>query len=429
MSKKADRDHIRRQNRSNILEALRRNGPMARIDLGQITGLSPATITAITSDLLDQGLIEGLDAPEQKAPQSRGRPRSLLQINPQAACILVVRITVNTIDMALADYGGTCFHHEQLGFDSATADATTFPDHLITGIRALIRRSGINPELLQEIGVAAQGVVELEHGQVSWSPAFASGAIPIIEPLTQAFGVHCRLSNDTNMITSALNWIEPEKYNGTFAVIMLDYGVGMGLYINDRLFSGASGTAAEFGHANHIPNGALCRCGKRGCMEAYLSDYALVRSARGLPETTDPRQIVAGVEGLANLITKAQAGDMAALKAFADAGTVLGYGLARLIAILDPSRIVLTGAAVRGYSFMEDAMRKGLETALVRDLRQNFVIDVMPWEEDFIRRGLIALGMERLDQTFQGRGLGSGAGMSTAASSTAEETMAEELTR
>ncbi|MBO0346358.1 ROK family transcriptional regulator [Roseibium limicola] len=403
MSKKADRDHIRRQNRSNILEALRRSGPMARIDLGHITGLSPATVTAITSDLLEQGLIEGLEAAEPKVPQTRGRPRSLLRINPQSACVIVLRITVNKIDLALADFAGECFLSDQLRFDSATADATSFPALLIEGIRSFILRAGIAPELVREIGIAAQGVVELDRGRVAWSPAFASGAIPIVEPLSQAFGVHCRLSNDTNMITSALNWMDPAKYNGTFAVVMLDYGVGMGLYIDNQLFSGASGTAAEFGHANHMPNGALCRCGKRGCMEAYLSDYALMRSATGLPDTTDPRDIVAGVAGLASLIEKANDGDRRALEAFANAGEVLGYGLARLIAILDPSRIVLTGAAVRGYRFMEKAMGDALEKALVRNLRQNFVIDVMPWEEDFIRRGLIALAMERLDQTYSGQ--------------------------
>lgn len=402
MNKKADRDHTRRHNRSNILETLRRNGPMARIDLGHITNLSPATVTAITSDLLEQGLIEGFDDAEPKAPQSRGRPRSLLRINPTAACILVVRITVNKIDMTIADFAGNSFFTAENQFDSTAANAETFPAFLTESIRAFIQKSGINPELLQEIGIAAQGVVDVERGQVAWSPAFASGAIPIVGPLAEAFGVYCQLSNDTNMITSALNWMDPDKYGGTFAVVMLDYGVGMGLYIDDHLFSGANGMAAEFGHANHVPDGALCRCGKRGCMEAYLSDYALVRSASGLPDTTDPRKIKAGVEGLKKLIEKAQNKEPEALGAFAKAGTVLGYGLARLVAILDPQRIVLTGAAVRGYGFMENAMRAALEKALVQDLRQNFTIDVMPWEEDFIRRGLIAQGMARLDQTYTG---------------------------
>ncbi|MBG6207212.1 putative NBD/HSP70 family sugar kinase [Labrenzia sp. EL_126] len=402
MTRKADRDQIRRQNRSIVLQALRRGGSMARIDLGQITRLSPATVTAITSDLLDQGLILSLESEEPKTPQARGRPRTLLKLNPDAAFIIGARLSVNNIDLSLVDFAGEVVRENRTKFDSAAADASSFPEILITAISNFLKEAGVQRGRVQEIGIAAQGVVETETGQVAWSPAFAGRKIPIVSPLQDAFGAQCYISNDTNMITEALHWSDPNRYSGTFAVIMLDYGVGMGLYLNNQLFSGASGTAAEFGHANHIPGGALCRCGKRGCLEAYLSDYALVRAATHLPEDTDPMTIRAGVRGLAQLLEKAASGDENALKAFHEAGRVLGYGVARVIAMIDPKRLVLTGAAMRAFSFMEKGMQDGLEEALVADLRNNFSLDVMPWNENFIRSGLIAQSMERLDKDFLG---------------------------
>ncbi|ASP35368.1 Xyl repressor [Labrenzia sp. VG12] len=402
MTRKADRDQIRRQNRSIVLQALRRSGPMARIDLGQITRLSPATVTAITSDLLDQGLIVSLESEEPKAPQARGRPRTLLKLNPEAVYTIGVRLAVNAIDLSLVNFAGEVIKEARSRFDTATADATSFPAALISAIREFLQEAGVSVSRVREIGVAAQGVVETETGMVAWSPAFAGRKIPIVGPLHDAFGAECYISNDTNMITEALHWSDPNRYSGTFAVIMLDYGVGMGLYLNNQLFSGASGTAAEFGHANHLPGGALCRCGKKGCLEAYLSDYALVRAASHLPEDTDPITIRAGVSGLARLIELAGSGDEAACKAFHDAGRVLGYGLARVIAMIDPKRVVLTGAAMRAFAFMEKGMWEGLEEALVADLRNNFSLDVMPWNENFIRSGLIAQSMERLDKDFLG---------------------------
>jgi len=375
---------------------------MARIDLGQITRLSPATVTAITSDLLDQGLILSLESEEPKTPQARGRPRTLLKLNPDAAFIIGARLSVNNIDLSLVDFAGEVVRENRTKFDSAAADASSFPEILITAISNFLKEAGVQRGRVQEIGIAAQGVVETETGQVAWSPAFAGRKIPIVSPLQDAFGAQCYISNDTNMITEALHWSDPNRYSGTFAVIMLDYGVGMGLYLNNQLFSGASGTAAEFGHANHIPGGALCRCGKRGCLEAYLSDYALVRAATHLPEDTDPMTIRAGVRGLAQLLEKAASGDENALKAFHEAGRVLGYGVARVIAMIDPKRLVLTGAAMRAFSFMEKGMQDGLEDALVADLRNNFSLDVMPWNENFIRSGLIAQSMERLDKDFLG---------------------------
>lgn len=402
MTRKADRDQIRRQNRSIVLQALRRNGPMARIDLGHMTRLSPATVTAITSDLLDQGLILSLESEEPKTHQARGRPRTLLKLNPDAVYTVGVRLSVNHIDMSLVNFAGEVTQDKRAYFDSATADAQSFPKTLVDAIRDFLQEAGVGPSRVREIGVAAQGVVETESGIVSWSPAFAGRKIPVVAPLRTAFGADCYISNDTNMITEALHWSDPNRYSGTFAVIMLDYGVGMGLYLNNQLFSGASGTAAEFGHANHIPGGALCRCGKRGCLEAYLSDYALVRAASHMPETTDPITIDAGVSGLARLIELASSGDDDARTAFHEAGRVLGYGLARVIAMIDPKRVVLTGAAMRAFSFMEKGMWEGLEEALVADLRNNFSLDVMPWNEDFIRSGLIAQSMERLDKDFLG---------------------------
>ncbi|WP_298821645.1 ROK family transcriptional regulator [uncultured Roseibium sp.] len=402
MTRKADRDQIRRQNRSIVLQALRRNGPMARIDLGQMTRLSPATVTAITSDLLDQGLILSLESEEPKTHQARGRPRTLLKLNPDAVYTIGVRLSVNHIDMSLVNFAGEVTQDKRAYFDSAAADAQSFPTTLLDAIRDFLQEAGVGPSRVREIGVAAQGVVETESGVVAWSPAFAGRKIPVVEPLREAFGADCYISNDTNMITEALHWSDPNRYSGTFAVIMLDYGVGMGLYLNNQLFAGASGTAAEFGHANHIPGGALCRCGKRGCLEAYLSDYALVRAASHMSETTDPITIDAGVSGLARLIELASSGDNDARTAFHEAGRVLGYGLARVIAMIDPKRVVLTGAAMRAFSFMDKGMWEGLEEALVADLRNNFSLDVMPWNEDFIRSGLIAQSMERLDKDFLG---------------------------
>ncbi|KZM50716.1 ROK family transcriptional regulator [Labrenzia sp. OB1] len=402
MKRKADRDQIRRQNRSIILQALRRNGPTARIDLGQTTRLSPATVTAITSDLLDQGLILSLESEEPKAPQARGRPRTLLKLNPDAVFTLCIRLSVNNIDLSLVDFAGDVTRETRIHFDSSTADADSFPETLVEAIRQFLHEAGVEPSQVREIGVAAQGVVETETGLVAWSPAFAGRKIPVVGPLQSAFGADCYISNDTNMITEALHWSDPTRYSGTFAVVMLDYGVGMGLYLNNRLFSGASGTAAEFGHANHIPGGALCRCGKKGCLEAYLSDYALVRAATHQPEDTDPGTIKAGVSGLGRLIELAGSGDDDARKAFHEAGRVLGYGIARVIAMIDPKRLVLTGAAVRAFDFMKKGMWEGLDDALVADLRNNFTLDVMPWNEDFIRSGLIAQSMERLDKDFLG---------------------------
>lgn len=372
---------------------------MARIDLGRATQLSPATITAITSDMLEEGLIVGIDADEPKAPLGRGRPRSLLAIDGGAANVISVRISVCRIDLALADFTGRIFHSRKVYYDASTANAATFPSTLTDAVRTFVSEAGIEPASVLEIGVASQGIVDTNKGEVVWSPAFSGRNIPLVGPLQETFSARVTLSNDTNMITEALHWSDPQRYSGTFAVVMVDYGVGMGLFLDDHLFVGASGAAAEIGHANHIPGGARCRCGRRGCLEAYLADYALLRMTQGLADDTDPANMPVTPQTFEELHDRAEGGDAGVIASLHQAGTALGYGIARLLAVIDPARVVLTGAGIRAYPFMEGAMHEALEAALVEDLRRSLTIDIVPWNEDFIRRGLIAQAMRRLDET------------------------------
>lgn len=407
MTQKADRDQIRRQNRSVVLQALRRNGPQARIDLGRITRLSPATVTSITSDLISEGLVAGVedDCQREREKGARGRPRSLLALHGPAARVLAVKLSVNTIEMALADYAGRLVGRDVAGFDSTSVTADGFSEILIDSLRAFIARTGgVAPSF---IALASQGVVDDSAGTVAWSPAFAVRHVQIVGPLARAFGVPCLLSNDTNMIAEALHRSDPQRYGGTFAVLFVDYGVGMGLFINDRLFVGETGAAAEIGHANHIPGGALCRCGRRGCLEAYLGDYALLRHARGLDLQTPPACLPVGRETIRELIAAARAGDPGTLEAFHAGGTALGYAFARVIATLDPRRIVVTGAAADAYPLMEAAALTALEEGLVSDLRGSVEIEAIAWEEDLILRGTVARALHALDtEVFSETGYG-----------------------
>ena len=190
----------------------------------------------------------------------------------------------------------------------------------------------------------------------------------------------------------------PDIYSGTFAVIFVDQGVGAGLFVGDRLHHGAAGSAAEFGHMNHLPNGALCQCGRRGCLEAYIADYAIHRQALGLPEDAPPLSVRPTQGELIAHEAAAYAGDEAMRAIYHRAGETLGYGLARLMALINPSRIVLTGGSVRAYPLFEAGLKAAIEAALVEDLRRSTVIETLPWQTDMIMTGLISYMLTRLDR-------------------------------
>lgn len=400
---KADSDHVRRQNRSLVLSALRRREPIARVDLGAETRLSPATITAITADLIAEGLVEArdddlLDGEVHAEPARRGRPRVMLRLDPAAGHVLAVKIARDSIVLQLADFDGHIIDRREPEVSTYDETRETFPEKLAGLIRDIVTGNGIDMRQVAEIAIGAQGFVDTNTGSIMWSPAFRVRDMRLVDPLKALIGRTCILSNDANMIAQALHEANPDIYSGTFAVIFVDQGVGAGLFVGDRLHHGAAGSAAEFGHMSHLPNGALCQCGRRGCLEAYIADYAIHRQALRLPEDAPPLSVRPTQGDLIAHEAAAYAGDEAMRAIYHQAGEALGYGLARLMALINPSRIVLTGGSVRAYPLLESGLKSAIESALVEDLSRSTVIETLPWQTDMIMNGLISYMLTRLDR-------------------------------
>lgn len=405
MRGKADSDHVRRQNRLVVLEALRFHGPSARVDLGRLTGLSPATITTITMQLIQDGAISERNVVAVMANSARrGRPTVLLGLKADAAYLIVMKISIGRVEFALADFSGQILVRSQVSVATYDMEPETFSTKLVNETRNFISESSIDVRRLAQISVAAQGVTDNITGSIAWSPAFKAANVQIIGPLFKAFGVSCSLANDANMIAEGLIARKKVDLQGTTACVFLGYGIGMGLVIDGEVYHGSSGSSAEFGHMNHVPGGALCRCGRRGCLEAYASDYGILRSAENLPDDTLPPSFAVESSVMFALEAAARRGDVAAIAAFQKAGRAIGFGLARMIALLNPDRIVLAGAGTRALDLLEPALRAAIDEGVVGALRYNLKIETLPIENDMIISGTIDAALRYLDSEIYAAG-------------------------
>ncbi|WP_196503594.1 ROK family protein [Aestuariivirga litoralis] len=397
MTKKADSDLVRRQNRHLVLEALRFAGKAPRIELGRLTGLSLATITSITTQLLNEKLLVE-DSDSGQVPFKRGRPSVDLRLNPEAALVMAMKISIDKFELALTGYSGNRVAHEirteptyNLPADEAARRASRF-------ILDFLKAQNLEPARIHKIGIAVQGAVESGIGHLMWSPAFKAQDIPLVEPIKRLTGITCELANDANMIAEGLMAREHYQYKGTTAVIFTGYGVGMGLVIDGKTYHGATGAAAEFGHMNHIPHGALCRCGRAGCLEAYASDYGILRHAEGLPDSVPPPLNAVEPSVMAALETAARRGDKNALGAYQNAGEAIGYGLARMIAILNPDRIMISGPGLKAFDLIEPSIMTAIAEGVVPALRSKLKIETMPMDHDMIMSGTLDKLLHELDR-------------------------------
>jgi predicted NBD/HSP70 family sugar kinase len=399
MREKADSDLVRRQNRRLVLEALRQFGPLARIELGRATGLSPASITSITSQLIADGILQEVtDHLAPVVPMRRGRPLTQLDINPGAAYVVAVKISIDGIELALSDSRGTIVHRRTSRIATYDAQPDTFGRAVASEISALLTKARITARKVSRIGVAVQGVADSNRGTVIWSPAFRERNIPVSHAVQEELGIPCTIANDANMIAEGLISLDRERYGGTAAMVFMGYGIGMGLVINGQVYHGPTGAAAEFGHMNHLPGGPVCRCGRRGCIEAYAADYSIMRFARGNPDVLPPVFSAVPAEDMQALEEAARAGDARAIAAYAKAGEALGFGLARMIALLSPTRIVLAGPGIRAMDLIEPYLRQAIEDGVVDELRRNVEIETVPIDRDMIIKGTIDGALRYLDR-------------------------------
>ena len=226
MLKAARTNDLRSQNRSRVLRVVRRAGVVSRTDIGDLTGLSPATISTITSDFLDEGVLIP-PRPEKVAGQGRGRPKVALQINPDAAIVCAVYFQLNLVSVELVDYAGTSLGEFSQELQSRKLKFEEIRHVLSDCIHRGLKHSGLKKSALSRIALGFQGVTDAAGARVLWTPICSQKNLPVCQWLEQEFAVPVKVANDCDRIAQALNWREPQKYGSNFGAVLLAHGVGM----------------------------------------------------------------------------------------------------------------------------------------------------------------------------------------------------------
>lgn len=348
-------DRIRADNRRRLLARLRHHGPLSRTELALKSHLSSATVSAITGELVQAGRLVHRGLETAQGPV-RGRPQVPLAFAPGFASVQAAYLAVDRVSMVLADYGGRVLdrrHEAPVARATGSAELVATLSH---GLEA--QRATVDGPAVHHVVVAVQGVVDALGERIVWTPILDRAGLDVTADLARALGSPVHLVNDAMAIVEGLG----PTGDDDFGVLLLGYGVGMGLVRGGRPVQGHGHSALELGHVNHVPEGALCRCGRRGCLEAYTADYAIVRTAgRAAPDDTAHPSAAT----MAAVTAAAVAGEPAASAAFAAAGRALGFGLARAMALLGPFPVHMVGGTPTTFRLLEGPMRRGVEDALV----------------------------------------------------------------
>jgi len=392
----ADADFVRRQNRGLVLATLRREGPMSRTQLAGATGLSHASITAIGGELIGQNILvdEGETAPGGKA---RGRPAVQVSFNRHACHAVIVELDVNRARFSLVDYAGTLVDRIETPVTPTLFAEVSPAAFLEERIDRLRNRTPEAMPTLRRIAISVQGILDRSGDALKWSPIAHVSGQSIAAPLERAFGCGVSLTKRGRLLAEGARALYPELRDLDIATIFIGSTVAMGLSRPGRSGQADEG-ATEFGHMNHLPDGARCRCGMRGCIEAYAADYGVLRTAYGVPEQAAPAAAVPPA-AYQELVHLGQSGRRNVVHAFNVAGRAIGYGLARLMTITPPAHVLIIGPGASAYDLMRNEIEAALAASLVCRVNGPPTIAVHHDEREPIFQGMLMSTLAELDQT------------------------------
>lgn len=396
MSVSIRHDDLRRRNRAMVISAVRRASQPSRTAIAATTGLSHSTISTISADLIAEGMLVETKGNEPVSLK-RGRPQVALALNPKAAAIVVMVLSLNSLSAAVIDYAGDTLVEEVRRLSTQTMAAEALVDECIAMIRRLTGR--IEPQVgpVLRIALAVQGITDSGSRKLLWSPITPHSDIPFASRLEHEFSVPVTVENDCNMIVEALRWRDPGRYRDNFIAILLSHGIGMGLVLKGELFTGTQSSGGEFGHMIHRPDGALCRCGRRGCVEAYAGNYAIWRNARLDDQNAEPLADISD-EDIHALADAARDHDGPEREAFRQAGEAIGFGLGSMFALIDPAPLAFVGVGATAFDLMEPHVRTAIAKTAGGLHSKAISFDTEPNEVPLIREGCMMRALLHVDQ-------------------------------
>lgn len=372
--RKGSKDLIRDLNLSAILALIGDRGQIARVEIARELALSQATVTVLTRELVREGLVREVAS----APSRGGRPGVLLGLVGEAAHALGVKIAPERLTFVRVNLEG-----EPLGFSGRPFDATAPAaiDQLLDAIDEVAKEQLPGSRLLG-IGLGVPGIVDARSGVVD-SPVLGWNRLPVGPRVADRFGVPVLMDNDVNTLAGAERLYGRGRGIENFLTITIGRGVGLGIVVAGDVYRGAHGGAGEFGHIRMVDDGPLCHCGKHGCLEALVSDVALVEAGQKVG-------LLGTGEGIAELRALATEGDKTARRLFTNAGATLGRAVASLVNVLSPQLILVSGEGTQAWALFCDSFEVALREDIFRPLRA-VPVEVDPWDDAKWARGAAAL--------------------------------------
>jgi N-acetylglucosamine repressor len=316
-------------NRLLVLETLLKYGPISRLQIAEITKLTPATISNITGELIEEGLIWEIGTVQDSKPRA-GRKLVALDLKGDSVWVIGVHVRMDRIELGLVNLKGMVTDYEQVQYEKNISQSE-FLELLTFELKKFMEKH--SEKSISAIGIGSVGLIDIEEGKIIYAKHCEWRNVEIVSHIRETYSVPVYLDHNVRAMTLAEKMFGKNKMLSDFMFLYIGRGIGAGLVLNDKIYRGGKTGAGEFGHITYIPDGKPCWCGNYGCLEQYASEQAILSELN--------------LSSMSELFNLADRGNQKVLDKIEEVAKRIGIALTSFANMFYLQKIVLSGSIIR----------------------------------------------------------------------------------
>ncbi|ERB65245.1 ROK family protein [Vibrio coralliilyticus OCN008] len=349
-------DLVKQLNSAAVYRLIDQQGPISRIQVADVSQLAPASVTKITRQLLERGLIK--EVAQQASTGGRRAISLTTEVEPFHS--VAVRLGRDYIQFSLYNLGGKELVSEYQEFFYTTQEDLV--DGLTSHLKSFIQSNQAVINQLIAIGVALPGLVNPETGVVEYMPNISIDNLALAELIENTFHVQCFVGNDVRGMALAEHYFGASKDCQDSILVSVHRGTGAGIIVNGQVFLGFNRNVGEIGHIQIDPLGEQCQCGNFGCLETVAANPAIVdRVNKLIKQGYESSLTELETITIQDVCDHANMGDELSKQSLVRVGNQLGKAIAITINLFNPQKIVIAGDITRCEEIIFPAIRRNVE--------------------------------------------------------------------
>ncbi len=330
-------DHIKQANYATIYKVIEKHAPISRVEIAKVSKLAPASVTKITRQLLENGIIT------ETARQASTGGRCAISLAPNSSSINVLAIKIGRKLLSISRYNlsGEELSNKQINIELENGEQLI--ERLTAEIAVAVEEGKPLGEKISAISITLAGLINPKLGRIVYTSRYSFNNFPLVEILEQRFNIPTFIGNHTRCLALAEHYFGASKDCLDSILISIHHGVGSGIIIQGKWLLGENCNIGEIGHIQANPAGKQCHCGNFGCLETEVSDNVIVEKVKNAINYGGLTTITQETLTIENIYQAAANNDPLCQKIVEDAATYLGKTVAILINLLNPEKIIIAG--------------------------------------------------------------------------------------